>query len=250
MIKYLYSIFLCFFFHQGFSFASNTESRYNIITRNLTIGLSLAPSWYNVGKTQNIWFEPSYANTYVPTVPEKNLINGELFLGWQKPCGEHHIWEWGVALSTNNSAKLQGYVWQNTDPQFNNFIYHYKIKHSDIRLKSKLLYQFKKTSIYPYVAASIGFGRNVSYSFYNTPVIYEALPIEDFRNHNITALTYTLGIGIQKIISKNWQLGIGYQMNDWGRSSLSASSQQISSNGLSLNHLYIQSLQFTLNFLF
>lgn len=242
MIKYIHVLFLCLLSHHGYS--------NNILTKDLTLGLSLAPSWYNAGKTQNIWFEPTYANTYVATTPEKNLMNGELFIGWQKPWGENKIWEFGIAISTNTSAKLQGHIWQNADSQFNNFTYQYKIKHSDIRLKSEWLYQIKQTSIYPYFAASIGFARNSSYSFNTTPLIFEALPVEDFQNNNVTSLTYTLGIGIQKIISSNWQLGIGYQINDWGKSRLSKTSQQITTNGLYLNHFYLQSLQFTLNFLF
>ena len=56
----------------------------------------------------------------------------------------------------------------------------------------------------------------------------------------MTALTYTLGTGVQKILNAHWQVGVGYEFSDWGQSSLGRASEQTLHSGLELNHVYIK----------
>jgi len=62
---------------------------------------------------------------------------------------------------------------------------------------------------------------NHAYSFNNTPTIFEALPNANFSSNTETAFTYTLGAGVQRVINQHWQVGIGYEFADWGKSKLS-----------------------------
>jgi opacity protein-like surface antigen len=89
----------------------------------------------------------------------------------------------------------------------------------------------------PWVSASLGVRFNRAHDFTNTSLIFEALPNNNFTNHTKTAVTYTLGAGVQKSISEHWQLGVGYEFADWGKSELGRAFRQTMNSRLALNHL-------------
>ncbi|HAT8718368.1 TPA: porin family protein, partial [Legionella pneumophila] len=62
------------------------------------------------------------------------------------------------------------------------------------------------------------------------------------------AFTYTLGAGVQKSISEHWQLGVGYEFADWGKSELGRASGQTLNEGLKLNHLYTNGVVLNLTY--
>ncbi|WP_019216728.1 outer membrane protein [Legionella tunisiensis] len=132
---------------------------------------------------------------------------------------------------------MSGYIWDDADPQFNIYIYNYRIKHSHIAVKAKILAD-RGYVVIPWISGSIGVGFNEAYRFTSMPTIFEALPTPDFVSHTKTAFTYTLGAGIQKALTPNWQIGIGYEFADWGKSQLARAPGQTVSTGLTLDHLY------------
>ena len=81
------------------------------------------------------------------------------------------------------------------------------------------------------------------------PLIFEALTVPGFQHHQETTFTYTLGVGVHKILNLHWQLEIGYEWSDWGHSALSAAPGQSIGTGINLNHIETQQLQFILNYL-
>ncbi|MDI1351991.1 MAG: hypothetical protein PSV35_04360 [bacterium] len=72
----------------------------------------------------------------------------------------------------------------------------------------------------PYVSGSMGVGFNRARGFTITPKIIQEIPAPEFTPHTETAFTYTLGIDIQKALTPNVQVGIGYEFTDWGKSIL------------------------------
>ena len=61
----------------------------------------------------------------------------------------------------------------------------------------------------PWVSASLGVGFNRAHDFTNTPLIFEALPNNNFEDHTKTAFTYTL---VPRLLNKQitWQAASHY----------------------------------------
>lgn len=154
----------------------------------------------------------------------------------------------GLAAATTGNAKLQGVIWDDADPQFDNYSYQYKVRNTRVAVKGKLLLD-KGYWLIPWVSASLGVGFNRAHDFTNTPLIFEALPNSNFTNHTKTTFTYTLGTGVQKPIGEHWQLGVGYEFADWGKSELGRAFGQAMSSGLALNHLYTNGVLFNLTYI-
>jgi len=212
------------------------------------IAISGGPAWYHAGQTQTIALQPNFANTYSAITPRHVLATGELFLGLQRSLSQIGMAQLGLALAGSTAAQAQGDIWETADPAFDNFTYQYRITNAHVGIKTKWLFDHWRTLLFPYVSASLGVAVNQASRFAMTPLIFEALPVAGFQNHQETALTYTLGVGVHKIFDAHWQLGIGYEFEDWGRSSLGPAPGQTNSSGLSLNHLETQQLQFTINY--
>ena len=228
----------------GACLLTNTAFALDESKTNQIIALSVGPAWYQAGQTQTLYLQSDYANTYHANTLSHALVSGELFFGLSHAF-QQSIGQLGLALTTTNSAQLKGEVWETGDSQFNNYAYTYHIKHQDIAIKGKWLFSSWKQHFFPYLSASLGIARNTAYHFTQTPLIYEALPIANFQNRTLTALTYTIGAGIDKQFSTHWRLGVGYQLNAWGKSELAPTPKQTTSNGVSLSNIYTQQLQFT-----
>lgn len=211
--------------------------------------LSGGPGWYEAGQTKSFYLQPGYNNTYFAIKPTHVLASGEFFMGLQQGIFAHTYGQLGIAIATSSDATLQGHIWQLADPIFDNFSYQYKINHSHLALKGKLLSDVLSSTCLPYLSGSVGVGLNRSFLFSMTSFIFEALPQAEFSSHTETSLTYTVGAGIQQSLNQHWQLGIGYELTDWGSSALSRAAGQTMNGGLFLNHLYINQLQLSLSYL-
>ncbi|HAT7073542.1 TPA: porin family protein [Legionella pneumophila] len=199
--------------------------------------ISAGPVWVRGGEIQTFFLAPEIEKTYVPRKSTNTLANGELFIGIHKILSPQWLAQFGLAVATTDNTKLQGVIWDDTDPRFDNHSYQYKIRHSRITAKAKLLLD-KKYWFIPWLSGSLGIGFNRAYDFSNTPLIFEALPNPNFNNHTQTAFAYALGAGAQKAFSEHWQVGIGYELVDWGKSELDRAEGQTMNSGLKLNHLY------------
>ena len=176
-----------------------------------------------------------------------HLRKENFFLGVQRSINGKLDGQLGLSVATTSNANLSGSIWDDALPQFNNFNYTYNIQHTHIAVKGKLLkdigYAFK-----PYVSGSLGVGFNQAHNFTSIPTLFEATPTPNFQSNTTTAFTYTVGIGVQRAINQHWQAGIGYEFADWGQSQLARASGQSMGQGLSLNHLYTNGLEFSLSY--
>ena len=210
--------------------------------------VSLGPVWEDGGATQTFYLTPEIEKTYVANKTTKALFAGEVFLGAQKTLSPMMYGQLGLAVAATSNASLSGAIWDDGDPQFNNFTYAYKIQHTHVAVKGKLLAD-AGFWVMPWVSGSLGVGFNNAHGFHNTPTLFEALPTPDFASHTQTAFTYTVGAGVQKALNEHWQMGVGYEFADWGKSSLGRADEQTHGGGLALNHLYTNGLMFNLTYL-
>jgi opacity protein-like surface antigen len=209
--------------------------------------VSAGPVWARGGETQTFFLAPEIEKTYVARKSNNALAAGELFLGIQKSLSPQWLGQLGLAGAITGNAKLQGVIWDDADPQFDNYRYQYKVWNGRVAVKGKLLLD-KGYWLMPWVSASLGVGFNSAHDFTNTPLIFEALPNPNFTNHTKTAFTYTLGAGVQKALNAHWQIGAGYEFADWGKSELGRAQGQTLNTGLALNHLYTNGVLFHLTY--
>ena len=210
--------------------------------------LSVGPVWESAGNTQTFYLAPNIEKTYAANHASHALVDGEFFLGIQKPLREKLEGQIGLAVATTGNASLSGNIWDDADSLFNNYTYHYQVRHKHLALKGKLLAD-RDYSVTPWVSGSLGVGFNQAHDFSNTPTINEAVVMSNFASNTTTAFTYTLGAGVQRQLNPHWQAGIGYEFADWGRSQLNRASGQTLNSGLSLSHLYTNGLLFNLTYL-
>lgn len=216
---------------------------------NGAVTLSGGPGWYQAGQTQNLLIQPDFLNTYVAQKNTQDINYIELFLGIQMPIIQHLKTQLGIAFAEFNSANLNGQIWELGDPTFNNFNYQYRINHRHIAFEGKFLSDYF-TELLPYFSFSLGIANNRASSFSSTPVIFEVLPEPGFSSKTQHAFTYSLGVGLTKILKEHWQIGVGYLFTDQGKSVLGPSAIQTTTDHLTLNHLYINTLEFSLSYLF
>jgi len=205
---------------------------------SISVGLGAA----SAGQTQTFNLAPGVSKRYVAKKTRNFLPEGELFWGVQKGLNFLQLQgQVGLAVATTGNAKLQGKIWDDTNLQFNNHNYQYKIRHSGIALKGKLLADRGYWTL-PWISASLGLGLNQAHTYTNAPTIFEAQPTSNFASHTTMGFSYTLGVGVQQIINDNWQIGLGYEFADWGKSELGRAPGQTMNSGLSLNNLYTNSI--------
>lgn len=209
--------------------------------------LSAGPVWARAGETQTFYLVPEIEKTYVVNKSSQILTSGELFLGGQKLLSGDWYGQLGLAVGLSGNAKINGIIWDDADPQFDNYSYSYKIFHTRVAAKGKVLKDCGGW-VTPWVSASLGAAFNRAYGFKNTPLIFEALPNSNFGDKTKTAFTYTVGAGLQKNIFNNWQVGAGYEFADWGQSELARASGQSLNSGLKLDHLYTNGVLFNISY--
>lgn len=210
--------------------------------------LSAGPVWQNSGETQTFFLAPDIEKTYTANQSTNTLFDGEVFLGIQKMLLQNLQGQLGLAVAATSNANLSGNIWDDADPEFDNYTYSYKVQHTHVAVKAKLLAGSDYWLI-PWVSGSIGVAFNNAHSFNSSPIIFEAVPTPNFASHTVTACTYTLGAGVQKVLSTHWQIGVGYEFADWGKSHLDRAEEQTLNNGLVLNHLYTNGILFNLTYL-
>lgn len=210
--------------------------------------ISVGPTWESAGRQQTFYLAPEIEKTYTADKVTKTLVDVEAFLGIQRAVSSAVQGQLGLAVGVTNDANLSGVIWDDADPRFDNYSYRYKVQHTHIALKGKLLADMGYW-VMPWVSASIGVGFNHAHAFNNTSLIYEAVKNPNFTSHTQTAFTYTLGAGIQKALTQHWQVGVGYEFADWGKNHLGRALGQTMNTGPYLNHLYTNGVLFNLTYL-
>jgi opacity protein-like surface antigen len=230
------------------AFAGTMDSFNTISDLPWVVSLSAGPAWANAGDTQTFNLTQTDSKTYAAHDATNTLFAGELFLGMQRTLMPQLQGQFGLAVAKTGDAQLQGTIWDDADPAFANYNYDYYVQTTRIAAKAKLLLD-KGFWMTPWISASVGVGLNRAHSFDSTPLIPQAAASNNFSGNTQTSFSYTLGVGFQKSICANWEIGIGYEFADWGRSQLGTAPGQTTGSSISLNHLYTQGLMFNLTYL-
>lgn len=132
---------------------NNLEALFNKLAASPFVAtLSIGPIWENAGHRQAFYLTPSIEKAYVPSNSTHTLVDGELFLGWQRLLTETLHAQLGLAVATTSNADLSGDIWDDADPIYNNYQYAYQVQHTHIAIKGKLL---KDTPFTPYFPISV-----------------------------------------------------------------------------------------------
>lgn len=210
--------------------------------------LSAGPVWEQGGRTQTFYLAPNIEKSYVSNQTIHTLFDGEVFAGVQKKLSKNIQGQFGLAVVATSNANLSGAIWDDASPEFSNYTYAYKIQHTHIAAKSKLLAEAGYW-LTPWVSGSVALGFNTAYAFENTPTLYEAIANPNFTSQTQTTISFTAGAGVQKNINDHWQVGAGYEFVDWGVSQFGRASGQTQNAGLRLDHLYTNGILFNLTYL-
>lgn len=221
--------------------------------RQFVIGVSAGSIWASGSKTQTFNLQPDVAKTYTADNNRTAFPGAEVFIGLQKPLaallmGQPLISQIGIDIVGAGNAKLTGDIWEDADPDFDNFNYKYKVNHAHAAIKGRLIAN-SCSVIQPYISGSVGVGFNHAYDFTIQPKIPEEVAAPAFTSHTKSAFVYTLGIGLQTSLNPQLQVAIGYEFADWGKIQLSPAPGQTLNQGLSQNHLYAQQVQLSLFYL-
>ncbi len=155
----------------------------------------------------------------------------------------------GLAAAQASYARFFGNIWDDANPQFINHSFHYQLRHAQVTAKAKILADVN-LYVSPWISGSLGVGFNNANEYSNTALVSERLPMTNFLSHSNTALTYTLGIGIQRQVINHWQIGFGFEFTDWGKHYLNrALGQSISNKGIASSHLYTNGLMFNMTYI-
>jgi len=210
--------------------------------------VSLGPVWESAGQTQTFYISPNIIKTYADDKTTQAIFDGEVFIGVQKQLPKVFFGQIGITAAATSNANLSGNIWDDAEITFNNYSYSYKVQHTHVALKGKLLADTGYW-VMPLISASLGVGFNKAHAFQNTPSISEAVMMPNFASNTQTSFTYTLDVGIQKAVNSRWQIGAGYEFADWGQSKLSRAPEQTLNSGLSLNHLFTNGVVFNLTYI-
>jgi len=219
-----------------------------LLKSSFVASFNVGPSWERAGQVQTLNLTPDITKTYTADKSTNTLPTGELFLGIRNSLPKNLEGQIGFAMIATGQATLSGNIWDDSDPVFNNYTYQYKISHMAFALKGKLIGNWN-FPLMPWISTSLGVGFNKAYGFSNTPTIYEAVQSPNFTSNTTIAFTYTVGVGAQYQLNPHWQIGAGYEFSDWGRSQLGRASGEIFDRGLSLSHLYTNSILFNLTYI-
>ena len=242
IISALLTSFLTSSVFAGAMGATSESSNWNWVST-----LSVGPVWEQAGDTQSFYLTPEIDKTYAAHQSTNTLANADFFVGKQKKLSKSIQAQLGLDVAATSNASLSGLIWDDEIPRFANYSYSYKIQHSHIAAKSKVLID-KGYWLTPWISGSLGIGFNTAHDFQNTPLINEAVVNPNFASHTQVAFTYTVGVGLQKTLNQHWQAGLGYEFADWGQSLLGRAAEQTLNNGLALNHLYTNGILFNLTY--
>jgi opacity protein-like surface antigen len=217
------------------------------------VGLSPGVAWVSSNKSQTLNLEPDVQKTYTADNNTSSALTGEMFIGWQKPLAANFIRQpltsqIGISVFGAGNVKLSGDIWEDANPNFNNFNYNYRIQHTHVALKGRLIGN-TNFIVDPYISGSIGVGFNRAQNFTIKPKSSSEVPAPPFGAQTTTTFVYTLGIGLQKSLTENLHVALGYEFADWGKTQLSSANGQTLGQGLTLNHLYANQLQLSLFYL-
>jgi opacity protein-like surface antigen len=212
------------------------------------LSASAGPIWAGNGSQQTITLSPGITKTYTANDTANPIPEGQLFAGLQTQLPYQFIGQFGLMFESAGDANISGDIWDDADPDFDNYNYNYKIMHNALMLKAKFIVD-RNYWVDPWFSIAAGIAFNRAHDFTNNPTIFEAVPNANFPSAMQNSFTYSLGIGFQKTVTDHLQVGMGYEFADWGQSHLArAPDQTMGNGGPSLNHLYTNGILFDITY--
>lgn len=216
------------------------------------ITISGGLGWNQPGKSQELYLQEGFNNFYKNLSNQQQLGFGELFLGLENLFLNQFNAGLGFIISGAGMPKIDGEIWQFSDPEFNNITYSYKLNQLRLGLRGKLsaTKSLFFSQFQPFLTGSIALAWNHSFSYHNFPLIVEAVAPSPFKDNTLTRFSYSLGLGIEKTLGEHFRAGVSYEFFDWGASCLGMADGQTTHARLGMNHLYVNSLLFSLSYHF
>lgn len=218
-------------------------------TYTQVITVSGGLSWARAGKTQTMYSSNS-SFTYEADDKITTMGAGELFLGLQWPFNDCINNQLGIAFGGAGVAHLQGTVTVNSIPTGSS--YEYKVGHGMVTARGKMIASPQLARyVQPYITGSVGAGYNQAFGFRTYPLVNAATSSQWFHNKTYSfVLTYSVGLGVQKNLNDNWNIGVGYEFADWGTNGLGpAITTPWTYSGPQLTTLYTHNLMLSLTYL-
>lgn len=211
------------------------------------ITVSGGPAWAMTGKDQYLYPNPAPMNNYFIADKKTSILGtGEIYFGLQRLVCPTMIGQLGLGVAAASDASFSGVINVNGVPDVAR--YQYKVSHVRAEFKGKLIAAGYHL-VQPYLSGSFGVGFNHAHDYIPTAT-YPALYAPSWFNTNSTvAFSYTVGAGIQRMVTPNWQVGVGYEFADWGKNYLGGDDGTLN-QGPGSAHLYTNELLFSLSYLF
>lgn len=232
----------------SYAVSSGTMGSIEVNPWSYVVAISAGPTWIGGGQTQTVFLDPAIEKTFTADNTSNVLGDGELFLGIQKIFPSGFEGQFGIEFAATDDARISGGIWEDGNPVFNDFNYGYQVNHYHIAAKGKLMKDMN-FFVKPYVSVGLGIGFNRAHGFTQIPLEFEAIPVPNFTSNSTTTFTYTIGAGVQRELTKNVQVGVGYEFADWGKSQLGQAPGQTAGTGLVNNHLYTNGLMFNITYI-
>ncbi|QDP72679.1 hypothetical protein FOG18_08985 [Legionella israelensis] len=212
------------------------------------ITLSGGPAWSRAGETQTLYLNSVLSNRYNAQKDTRLMGTGEIFFALQGPFAPGILGQLGIAAGGTGEAKMQGTIDVNFIPSGSR--YEYRTNHWNASIRGKLLTDPRIFFIQPYITAAIGAAFNYAYGFRTIPLISPLTSSQWFDSNTKVGFTYSIGGGIQTSFNDHWQVGVGYEFSDWGKSELGrALTIPWTHTGPQLDHIYAHNVLFSLSYL-
>ncbi|HHT0593502.1 TPA: outer membrane protein [Legionella anisa] len=212
------------------------------------ITVSGGPAWSHPGSDQYLYpFPPPQFNLYLADSKSDWLGTGELFFGLQHFIGaSSFIAQFGLGVAAASDVNFSGTINVNGIPDVYN--YHYSVSHVRAEMKGKLIACGFQT-LQPYLSGSFGVGWNHAHNWVPATIDPVLFPAFWFETVSTVAFSYTLGFGVQKMLTPNWQIGAGAEFADWGKHHLGDDNLTLS-QGPGGPHIYTVGALFSLSYMF
>ena len=208
------------------------------------VTVSGGPAWFNARNSQTFTTPTQFS--FVSRSRDHAIGSFEIFFSLQHQLNYNLFGQLGFAGAYSGNAKVDGHLTENFEGSLYTYPFTYMLKHGRVSLKGALFTQCYQY-LQPYVSSSIGIAFNQSYNFSAPSTLYPNLRAPVYPNNTNSGFVYTLGTGLQTLITPNLKGGIGYEFADWGKSHLSVTSNQLV-RALRLDHLYTNQVVVSLSF--
>ncbi len=211
------------------------------------ITLSGGAAWTTAGQNQYLYpFLPPQYEYYTYNSDTSTMGSGEIFFGLQRIIYPNIIGQLGLGIAGMSDAEVTGYA--DIDGFPNADSYSYKVNHGRLELKGKLI-AYTIQPLQPYISGSFGVAFNNAHDYRPVQLNPQVYFPFWFDSNVAVAFPYTLGAGVQTMLTPNWQVAVGYEFADLGKSYLRGDGINLN-KGLRLTHFYTNEALVSISYVF